>query len=262
MTLTEETTPARVRQAWVVAGALLVTVVMLGVLLTRHTAHRAPAASRAPAPAAALPGGPALVQPPPSSTSGGSRRVAGLRAGFPPSCLGAVQRGTELAADAWRILTSPSAALADSLYPGTATELRALVGALGRGPGSAAQVSAVRAGQILVVHPEWGGFRLVSCQPGQAATVDIWSCLVTHLPEQVNLPPRICSTTSYDLVWLAGDWKESAQFLADPDTPRADHAATTDTFTAHTATTLTRAQRATVIGINPGWQEYTDAPTD
>lgn len=111
-----------------------------------------------------------------------------------------------------------------------------------------------------VAHPEWGGYRLVSCTAGQVAVVDVFSCgVLNYWPATSTDPPgAACGTTRWTMVWggTPTDWRAAAVAEQVTGTPRYPGVKVFSTPMPITAET----RRAALAKAGPQWQEYADAP--
>lgn len=244
----------------VVAALLVIAGMQLG---SRQHHNGAPPPS--PTPSTSSPsivdGSGLLIEPAPASTEGGHAGPYGIRTGFDQSCKGAVEAATaytEVGPDVSELFPGapPGPVVAKLILASNADKtMRAVIGAP---PQLTTKQRAVQQTDPWVAYPSWGAFRVRSCAPVGSAEVDVWYCLFRADPTHDPATPlsklgRECLTTSYSMVWQAGDWKLQSDLGAGND-------ATPDHFRSPDRTPLTTAQRATVVGIVPGWQEYADAP--
>lgn len=270
--MTSPTTEQRHRRTlWVVIVALVVLLVLFaGIAIGSHRRahdhagqgtvtlrpkHLSPGQSVPAANGSGL-----LVEPAPASTDGGHVGPAGIRIGFDHSCRGAVEAATAyteigpLDVQLFAPGTTPKKVSASIFSSSASATDKALVETpVSFGTGE----KAAFAKDPWAAYPSWGGFRVRSCMPAATARVDVWSCVFRtnpmHQPDPTNAAGRSCSTTSYALEWESSDWKIQS-FDATSNAP------TSDDFSSPDRTPLTMAQRATVVGVVPGWQEYADAP--
>ncbi|BCJ46188.1 hypothetical protein GCM10010168_51370 [Actinoplanes ianthinogenes] len=104
---------------------------------------------------------------------------------------------------------------------------------------------------IMESHPEWGGFRLVSCD-SYTATVNVWECEVMRGNGQAQ---GSCDTNATVVAWVNGDWKlRRYEWTDEPPIPASQDLVGGDT-------PLDAAQRRQALqAAGPDWQEYANAP--
>jgi hypothetical protein len=165
-------------------ATVLVAVAVLGFLLGRGSDDPTPAPPRAtgtPSPTAqpSATGTPGLRV----ASTGGGTGVApdGLtRTGFPDTCAGAVQAGP----DGTRPNRAQLEQTLEKVLAGNDTSLQTL---------------RERPFQTLTppatAHPAWGGFRVDACNPGDTATISLFSCVtVDRTGDWANVTGAQCGT--------------------------------------------------------------------
>jgi hypothetical protein len=243
----------------VVAALLVIAGMQLG-SRQHHNSAPPPSPTQSTSPNSTAAGAGLLIEPAPASTEGGHAGPYGVRVGFDQSCKGAVE-----AATAYTEVGPIGSELFAGAPPGPVVAKTVLANNAGAGTRAVVDVPPTLTPALAkafardpwVASPSWGAFRVRTCAPAAAAEVDVWYCLFrtnpAHQADPTDAAGRECLNTNYSLVWQSGDWKLQNLTSAGND-------ATTDHFSNPDRTPLTTAQRATVVGIVPGWQEYADAP--
>lgn len=111
----------------------------------------------------------------------------------------------------------------------------------------------------MTTHPEWGGFRVVTCQPGRTATVELLTCS-RHVADHLTA----CYAAARKAQWAGtpGDWViQDHQAPGDVAPPalreRIDNGA--DALSGSAPPARVRVGWLTALGS--GWQEFTNAPS-
>lgn len=118
----------------------------------------------------------------------------------------------------------------------------------------------------VITHPEWGGYKIVSCEPGRKAVVQLYRCEVAKDPrwyvEGTDLG-SICGRREWLMSWGGDpqDWRVQ-QVLINP--PGVDPAAVLyapgqNVMTLPNPMPAADRKRA-LASAGPGWMEYADAP--
>ncbi|MDE9364013.1 hypothetical protein PZ938_00190 [Luteipulveratus sp. YIM 133132] len=111
-----------------------------------------------------------------------------------------------------------------------------------------------------VEDPKQGGYRIVSCTPGQAAVVAVFSCgkIVGSDPQAPGIDGTVlCLTGGYQMRYggTPADWRVYAD--ADADVLPLD---AYPEGKGGVEGPLTKSQRRAILSRLPGWREYTNAP--
>jgi hypothetical protein len=107
-------------------------------------------------------------------------------------------------------------------------------------------------------HPEWGGFRVVSCQPGKTATVELLACL-----RQVADRHTACYADARQAGWDAGpgDWViQQHQAPGDVAPPVLRERIDDETDALAGSAPPARVRGAWLTALGAGWQEFSNAP--
>ena len=112
----------------------------------------------------------------------------------------------------------------------------------------------------MIQDPKQGGYRIVSCTPGQAAVVAIFSCgkIVGSDPSAPGINGTVlCLTDGYEMRYggTPADWRVYAKAWTDV-LPLEQH----PEGNSGAKGPLTKAQRQSILSRMPGWREYANAP--
>lgn len=244
-----------------VTALLVVAVAVGGFLLGRGTQD--PSASPPPTAGTATPS----PQGSPSSTpslrvaaAGGGTGLAPdalTRTGFPDTCAGAVQAATGYNT------------IGQATGPGgtrpTRAQLEQTLDAVLAGNDTSLQTLRERPFQTLTppatAHPAWGGFRVDACNPGDTATISLFSCVtVDRTGDWANVTGAQCGTETWDLARTGSpvDWKVVRFNVSAAASAPEDEVGYGLLQWPNPLTSDERRQLLAQAG--DGWTEFSDAP--
>lgn len=194
---------------------------------------------------------------------GGERVLAdgATRAGFAPSCTGAVH-----AAVSYNALLNDTPRLRAPAAPGVADVIATPAGrveltdAIRRAADDLAAQKEIGFEQTdYRDHPEWGGFNVLACTPQVSARVHLLTCVqvTVQVPGKSPEPGRACPSRVISLEWNSDDWRfdGSADSTDSPATPGLVPGGGADPLPA-------AERRASLAAGGEGWKEFAGAPTD
>lgn len=235
------------RRWWLIAlGALAVLALGVGLGNAVRTKNDPPQPGPAEpgSPSSPAPAGPLLAV---TAGQGGSKKAADGRTplGYPRTCEGAVAAATNYVSSATRLewVQRHGDALLGQIS--VADTQRIAYHREG-------MRTALTSGITMESRPEWGGFRLVACDPS-TATVNVWECEVQRYQGQSQ---RSCTAVTTTLNWIGDDWKlRRYEVPAEPPVP-----AVTPDPAPGGVPLPTDQRRQALQAAGPGWQEYANAP--
>lgn len=188
--------------------------------------------------------------------------------GYPDTCVGAVAAAANIGPlfDVWGVVEGVEPerwreSVERVFVPGSkdGAELAQLAAAAATDPETE---RAARDDLAVFSHPEWGGFRLVSCTPGESAMVELLDCGVSI----VEATSAYCDVGRYEMSWTGSpaDWRfedspadEERQL---PPTVKAIEeriSAESDQLGPNGPSPAQR--RAWLSELGSGWQEFANA---